>query len=207
MLPLRSELGRRVAIVILAAGASSRMGQPKLLLEWQGKSLVRRAAELALASGADSVTLVTGPRDAEMRQELQDLPVQVVNNPSFAEGMSTSLRVGIDTLGYETDVVLVMLADQPLMTLDVVQRLLQTLRTVDALIVQPRYAGVPGNPVGFQRALFADLMAQNGDQGARQIVRQHRDEIHFVDFAESAHQRDIDTPEDYEMLRSQTGVD
>jgi len=181
------------------------MGQAKLLLEWNGKSLVRRAAELALASGADSVTLVTGPRDAEMRQELEGLPVRLVNNPDFAEGMSTSLRVGISALGSNVDGVLIMLADQPLVTIGVVQKLLRSLRISDASIIQPRYAGEPGNPVGFQRELFADLIAQSGDQGARQIVRQHRDEVQYVDFAESVHQRDIDTPEDYAMLQSQIG--
>ena len=68
------------------------MGQPKLLLEWQGQTLVRRAAEVAVASGATPVVLVTGPRDAEMRTELADLQVDVVHNPAYAQGMSTSLR-------------------------------------------------------------------------------------------------------------------
>lgn len=176
------------------------MGQPKLLLEWQGKTLVRRAAETALNSGASPVVLVTGPRDAEMRSELADLPMTLVHNPAYADGMSTSLRTGIAALPDSTKGVIVMLSDQPLLSDNVVKALISALAEPEAVIVQPRYGGAPGNPVGFSHALFDELQAQQGDQGARELVRSRRADVRYVDFDDATLQRDIDTPEDFEAL-------
>jgi molybdenum cofactor cytidylyltransferase len=187
-------------VVILAAGTSSRMGQPKLLLEWQGKTLVRRAAEVALASGAAPVVLVTGPRDAEMRTELADLQVDVVHNPAYAQGMSTSLRAGVSALPDSAAGAIIMLSDQPLLSSSVISDLASALSESGSVIVQPRYAGTPGNPVGFSRALFKELQNQEGDQGARELVRARRSDVHYVDFDDASLQRDIDTPEDFEAL-------
>jgi molybdenum cofactor cytidylyltransferase len=176
------------------------MGQPKLLLEWQGKTLVRRAVETAIESGASPVILVTGPRDQEMRRDVSDLPVTVAHNPEYAQGMSTSLRTGIATLPDTADGAIIMLSDQPLLSSDVLARLATALAQPGALIVQPRYGGTPGNPVGFTRALFPELMSQQGDQGARELIRARHGEIRYVDFEDAALQRDIDTPEDFEAL-------
>ncbi len=176
------------------------MGKPKLLLEWRGKTLVRRAAETALESGASPVVVVTGPQDQEMRRELSDLHVTVAHNPIYAQGMSTSLRTGIAALPTDTAGVIIMLSDQPLLSSDVVARLATELTRPEVLIVQQRYGGSPGNPVGFTRALFPELQSQEGDQGARALVQARRVDIHYVDFDDGALQRDIDTPEDFEAL-------
>ena len=176
------------------------MGQPKLLLEWQGKTLVRRAAETALASGAPTVVVVSGPRDAEMRTELSDLPVSVVHNPEYASGMSTSLRAGVAALPDSATGAIIMLGDQPLLSSLVLCDLATELETTDAIIVQPRYGGTPGNPVGFSRSLYPELQMQQGDQGARDLVRARRADVRYVDFDDAALQRDIDTPEDFEAL-------
>jgi molybdenum cofactor cytidylyltransferase len=177
------------------------MGQPKLLLEWQGKTLVRRAAETATESGAAPVILVSGPYDAEMRRELADLPVRVVHNPDYATGMSTSLRAGVAALPDDVAGAIVMLSDQPLVSSDVLVKLASNLVEQEALIVQPRYDGAPGNPVGFNRGLFAELQSQHGDQGARELLRARRSDICYVDFDNAALQQDIDTAEDFEALR------
>jgi molybdenum cofactor cytidylyltransferase len=176
------------------------MGLPKLLLEWQGKKLVRRAAETAMESGASPVILVSGPYDSEMRRELADSPVRVVHNPDYALGMSTSLRTGIAALPDDVAGAIVMLSDQPLVSSDVLVKLASTLDEHDALIVQPRYGGTPGNPVGFKRSLFPELRSQQGDQGARELIRARRADIRYVDFDDAALQQDIDTPEDFEAL-------
>ncbi|MFN0072537.1 MAG: NTP transferase domain-containing protein [Chloroflexota bacterium] len=187
-------------MVILAAGTSSRMGRPKLLLEWAGKTLVRRAAETALDSGATQVILVSGPRDTEMRAELADLPVMVVHNPDYAEGMSTSLRAGLSAVSPDAEGAIIMLSDQPLLSSSVVCRLAATLRGSDALIVQPRYGGAPGNPVGFHRSLFDALRSQSGDQGARALLRRRQADIDYIDIDDAEMQQDIDTPEDFASL-------
>jgi molybdenum cofactor cytidylyltransferase len=176
------------------------MGRPKLLLEWRGKTLVRRAVETAIQTGVSPIVLVTGPRDREMRDEIVDLPVIVAHNPDYARGMSTSLNVGVAALPDETAGVIIMLSDQPLLSRDVLARLVVSLAQPDALIVQPRYGGTPGNPVGFKRALFAELQSQQGDQGARELIRDHHEDVRYVDFEDPALQRDIDTPEDFEAL-------
>jgi molybdenum cofactor cytidylyltransferase len=177
------------------------MGQPKLLLEWQGKTLVRRAAETAIESGAAPVILVSGPYDTEMRRELAGLPMTVVHNPDYAAGMSTSLRTGIAALSDDVAGAIVMLSDQPLVSSDVLVELASNLGDPEALIVQPRYDGKPGNPVGFNRGLFRELQSQVGDQGAREMLRARRSDIRYVDFDNAALQQDIDTPEDFEALR------
>lgn len=176
------------------------MGQPKLLLEWQGKTLVRRAAETALESGASPIVVVTGPRDQEMRRELAGLRVTVEHNPEYARGMSTSLRTGVAALPETVAGAIIMLSDQPLLSSDVLAKLAAALAQPDVLIVQLRYGGSPGNPVGFARALFPELQSQQGDQGARELVRARRADIRYVDFEDVALQRDIDTPEDFEAL-------
>ena len=94
-----------------------------------------------------------------------------------------------------------MLGDQPLLSVEVLQRLMNALRAPGTRIVQPRYAGTPGNPVGFHRTLFPALVTQQGDQGARALIRAHRDEVCYVDFDDEHYQRDIDTPEDYAAIQ------
>lgn len=176
------------------------MGQPKLLLRWQGTSLVRHAVKTAVEGGGEPVIVVTGPRHAEMRHEVHDLAVHVVHNPDYAAGMSTSLRSGLAALPEESAAALIMLADQPLITPSVVQALIGSYRETGAVIVQPRYAGQPGNPVLFDRSVFPELMEQSGDQGGREVVRCHRDGVQYVDFDRDDFQRDVDTPDDYAAL-------
>jgi molybdenum cofactor cytidylyltransferase len=146
------------------------------------------------------VVVVSGPRDTEMRAELADLPVLVVHNPEYASGMSTSLRAGVAALPDSARGAIIMLGDQPLLSSLVLCDLATELEAPDALIVQPRYGGTPGNPVGFSRSLFPELQMQQGDQGARDLVRARRTEVRYVDFGDASLQCDIDTPEDFEAL-------
>src|SRR5512138_3343641 len=103
----------RVAALILAAGASTRMGRPKQLLDWGGRPLVRAAAETALAARLDPVLVVVGGARAEVEAALVGLPLRVIANPNYAGGQSTSLRAGVAALGSDSDAVVVLLGDQP----------------------------------------------------------------------------------------------
>jgi molybdenum cofactor cytidylyltransferase len=197
-----------IAGVILAAGASSRMGRPKQLLDWGGMPLVRAAALNALGAGLAPVLVITGASRAAVESALEGLPVRLVHNAGFAEGQSTSLRAGIAALDAEADAALVLLGDQPFVTPKIIQQLVGAYRAEpmpDAQIVAPRYRGVRGNPVLFDRSVFPDLLAIAGDQGARAILAARSAEIAFVEIDDDRPLADIDTPEEYERLqREQT---
>jgi CTP:molybdopterin cytidylyltransferase MocA/ADP-ribose pyrophosphatase YjhB (NUDIX family) len=190
----------KVAAVVLAAGTSSRMGQPKQLLPYAGKSLVRRAVEAAVGSRAHQTIVVTGAAREQVEHELSGLAVMLVHNPAFADGMSTSLRAGLRAIRPEVDAVIVMLADQPFIDAGVVDGLIDRYRQSGAKIVRPRYGDVPGNPVLWDSSHIAALMAQEGDQGGRSLMQAHSSQIAWLELPDAAQQTDVDTPEAYALL-------
>jgi molybdenum cofactor cytidylyltransferase len=193
-LPLQPD--PEVAAVVLAAGEGRRMGSPKLLLSWGGKSLVRRAAEAALGA-CRRVVVVVGPEADRMRSELASLPVLVVSNPEYAEGVAASLRRGLREVA-DAPAVLVVLADQPAVTAGHLRRLVQAYREAGAAVVAASYGDAVGAPAVFSRRLFPELLALRGDAGAKRVVEEHRQEAVFVPVPEAA--VDVDTPEDWETL-------
>jgi molybdenum cofactor cytidylyltransferase len=191
-----------VAALVLAAGASSRMGSPKQLLDWGGRPLVRAVAEVALAARLDPLLVVVGGAQIAVADALAGLPLQMIANPDYAHGQSTSLRAGIAALGQDADAVVVLLGDQPFVTAAIVEQLVAEWRASEALIVAPTYAGQRGNPVLFSRAVFSELLAVEGDQGARAVLAADRARVRLVAFDDPRPLADIDTPEDYERLLS-----
>jgi molybdenum cofactor cytidylyltransferase len=189
-----------VTAIVLAAGSSSRMGQPKQLLPFEGKSLVRRAAEAAVGSKARQTVVVTGAASQQVDAELAGLTVMLVHNDDFAQGMSTSLRAGLRAVRPEVDAVVVLLADQPFITSAVIDGLIDLHEQTHARIVRPRYGGQPGNPVLWGEGLFPELLEQTGDQGGRALLQKYRDEITWLDLPDATLQTDVDTPEAYALL-------
>jgi molybdenum cofactor cytidylyltransferase len=189
-----------VTAIVLAAGTSSRMGQPKQLMPVEGRSLVRRAAEAAIGSVARQTIVVTGAARENVEAELSGLAVMLVHNPDYAEGMSTSLRAGLGAVRPEVDAVVVLLADQPFVDSTIVDGLVDLYERSAGLIVRPRYGGVPGNPVLWDRKLFEELLVQEGDQGGRALLQRYTSEIVWLDLPDAALQTDIDTPEAYAAL-------
>jgi molybdenum cofactor cytidylyltransferase len=192
----------QIAAIILAAGSASRMGQPKQLLDWGGRPLVRVVAEHALAAQLDRVLVVVGAAAEAVAVALAGLPAEIVENPAYVEGQSTSLRTGIAALGPEVDAALVLLGDQPFITPAIVERIVGAWRASGAAIVAPVYRGQRGNPVLFARAVFDELLAIQGDQGARAILAADPARVHLVPFDDDRPLADIDTPEDYLRLRT-----
>lgn len=192
-----------VAGLMLAAGAASRMGRPKQLLDWAGRPLVRVAAEIALEVPLDPVLVVVGNAAAEVAAALNGLPLQIVPNPDYAAGQSSSLRAGIAALPPDVAAVVVLLGDQPFVSAAIVVQIVAAWRAGGAPIVAPVYAGQRGNPVLFARAVFPELLAIQGDQGARSVLAADRSRIQIVAFDDPRPLADIDTPEEYERLRSQ----
>lgn len=192
-----------IGAIVLAAGRSTRMGEPKLLLPFRGKPIVRHAVEAATGSRAKSVVVVTGHRADDVERELRGLAIRCVRNPDFAEGMSTSLRAGLRAMGPAVDAAVVLLADQPLVDSVVIDGLIALRETAGAPIVQPVYGDQPGNPVLWDRSLFGELMAQTGDQGGRELLRKYSDKIARLSIPDPRGQMDVDTPEAYEELKLQ----
>jgi len=184
---------RHDAIVILAAGASRRLGRPKQLVEIDGKSLLRRAAETALASGASSVHVILGAEIVRARTALQGLPVDVIVNQSWREGIASSIRCAVDALDHRVDTLTLILCDQPGITADALRRLRDTHHTTHASVVASRYPEGPGVPALFTADLFTSLRTLRGDIGARDFIRTLDREIVTVPFE---HSEDVDTVED-----------
>jgi molybdenum cofactor cytidylyltransferase len=189
-----------IAAIILAAGQSSRMGQHKLLLPLLGKPLVLHAVENALAAGCAEVLVVVGYRADAVRGLLNDKPVRVIENPAYAEGQSTSLRAGIAALAPQTEAAMILLGDQPLVNPSMLQRLMQAWQDTARPIVAPYYAGQRGNPVLFARVLFPELLGVTGDQGGREVLQRHAQEVEPVPIADIDAALDLDTWQEYQAL-------
>ena len=195
--PLETEGNRNVAAIVLAAGRSTRMGGPnKLLAELNGKPLVRIVAEQALASQASSVIVVTGHQQMEVQRALAGLDVTFVHNRDFAEGLATSVRTGIAAVPSAADGSVVCLGDMPLIEAKLIDRLIEAF-TPDrgGLIAIPVSDGRRGNPVLWSRRFFSELMALDGDIGARHLIGRHGEAVVEVPVSGQAAFLDIDTPE------------
>ncbi len=162
--------------------------------------IIRHVAARALASIRDSVIVVVGYEADAVSAALDGLPVRVVLNPIYAEGMSTSLRAGVAALPNHADGVVVLLGDQPEIDPNLISDLIAARRETAAPVVMARYGDQPSNPVLFGRETFADLMTVTGDQGGRAVVRAYRDRLITVPAAASTPPDDIDTEEGYRAL-------
>jgi len=188
--------GRRIAAIVLAAGRSTRMGGPnKLLAEIGGRPLVRIAVEQALASRAKPVIVVTGHERERVEAALAGLPVKLVHNPAFAQGLGASLRAGIQAVPAEADGVIVCLGDMPQVDATLIDRLIAAFDPEKgALAVVPTIEGRRGNPVLWSRRFFHDLMAIEGDIGARHLIGRYGEAVAEVPVGKAA-LVDVDTPE------------
>jgi molybdenum cofactor cytidylyltransferase len=189
-----------IAAVLLAAGQSSRMGQHKLLLPLLGKPLVLHAVESVLASEVEETLVVVGHRAEAVREALAGQPVRIIENPDYAQGQSTSLRAGVVALAPETEAVVILLGDQPLLSADLLNALIAAWKRSNRPIVAPVYEGQRGNPVLFSRMLFPELLQVSGDQGGREVVQRHANEVALLPMADPAAALDVDTWPEYQAL-------
>jgi molybdenum cofactor cytidylyltransferase len=193
---------------VLAAGQSSRMGGPnKLLAEIGGKPLVRHVVDAALASRARPVVVVTGHQRDKVEAALAGLPVKFVHNAHFADGLGTSLKAGIAALAglpAEVDGAIVCLGDMPQVDAALIDRLIGAFDPDHgALVVVPTIDGKRGNPVVWSRRFFPDLMAVEGDVGARYLIGRYTEAVAEVPLTGTAALTDVDTPEALEAVRAE----
>ena len=199
------EKGKRIAALVLAAGRSTRMGAiNKLIAEIGGKPLVRIAAEQALASRASPVIVVTGHEKQKVEAALAGLPVKFAHNPDYAEGLGSSLKAGIAAVPKEADGVIVCLGDMPQVDAGLIDKLLAGFDPEKgALVVVPSIDGRRGNPVVWARRFFPDLMAVQGDIGARHLIGTYTEAVIEVPVAGAAALTDVDTPESLSAVKAE----
>lgn len=184
----------KTAILILAAGSSSRLGLPKQLLQLDHKSFLRRIAERALGIHPAEIAVVLGFESDRMKHELDDLPVRIVLNPDWKEGIASSIRHGVAALPLSIDAALIVLCDQPFIPSSHFSRLISACSN-DHRITATAYESSPGVPSCFDRALFPELLALTGDTGAKGIIEKRLLEVTSIPCSEAS--IDIDTLTDY----------
>ena len=188
----------RIAGIILAGGGSRRFGRPKLLEIIDGEALIQRAVRAARDAGLDPIVVVLGADGPAVREAIDQLAVQITNNPDWAEGQSSSVRAGLKMLAPNVDGAVFLLADMPLVNAELVSTLVETQRRSLAPIVAPWTGERWGNPVLFDRTTFEALSRIRGDQGGRALFEKYS--IEAVPWGKTA-MLDIDTPDDLDTIR------
>lgn len=191
-----------IGIVILAAGESARMGGPKQLLGYRGKTLLLQSIYTALSLPDAPVVVVLGAHAAQIRALLDEPRVLVVENSDWRDGMGGSISTGLQALltaHPAISAVLFMVCDQPLLTATTLGILIATHQQSGRAIVASEYGGALGVPALFARSMFPELLALEGAEGARQIILAHRAEAIGIPFPDGA--VDLDTPADYAPFR------
>ncbi|HZU67880.1 MAG TPA: nucleotidyltransferase family protein [Ktedonobacteraceae bacterium] len=210
------QLSVSTAAIILAAGSSSRMGggRHKLLLPLHNRPVLAHVIDAVLASQARPAVIVLGHQAEQVRTTIfpgsipQD--IMLIENPDYLQGMSTSMRLGIQMLtangytkgerNYFVDSALVVLGDQPLLTQQVIDSLITIYRRTGKRIVAPVYDGKRGSPVLFDRSLFPELLQIEGDEGGRKVVENHKKEVELVEISDAMANYDVDTWEAYQQV-------
>jgi len=182
---------------VLAAGMSRRMeGKNKLLEDFGGKPLVRHAVEAALGSKASPVIVVTGRDDVAIEQALAGLDVRFVNNPDFADGLSSSLKAGIRAVPEACAGAIICLGDMPRVSSALIDRLIDAFAPErGAMIVAPARNKQRGNPVLWAQRFFPELLKLEGDMGARKLTNFYDEGLFEIEIGDDSAFADIDTPE------------
>lgn len=193
---------KKIAGIILAAGASSRMGKIKQLLPFGKTTLLGQVIQTARKSALHEIIVVLGHCADEIEQAIDLSGTKVVRNIAYSKGQSTSLIKGLETVSPVCDAALFLLGDQPLVTAAIINRLIDAFETSDAPIVIPYCNGKRGNPVIIARPLFHRLTSLSADTGARALFDEFKESILNVSIPNDAILIDVDTIDDYEKLKS-----
>jgi len=188
-----------VAGILLAAGTSSRMGSNKLLFELNGESVLRGAAQRALAGGLAPLLVVVGHEAEKARKQVTGLACQVVVNPEYENGITTSLHKGIAAVPPEVGAAMVLLADMPFVTPEMIAGLIARYRMSQTPLVISDYEGVTAPPMLYDRSLFGEILTMTDGSCGKQVVKRHRQEAEVLSWPAPA-LTDIDVPDDYARL-------
>jgi len=190
--------------LILGAGASQRLGPPKQLLPFRGTTMLGWVVnQVQRASGLDEVVVVLGRAANELRERVDFGSAKVVENPVFAEGCSSSYRVGIAALDPQSFAIMIILGDQPGITPEIINRVAEEWRQTEAPIALCSYLGRKGHPMIFAQTMFDQLTQLHGDKAAWKLVDANANALHEVQFS-LPFPEDINTSEDFERLAEAT---
>lgn len=191
----------KLSILILAAGNSSRLGSPKQLIEFEGKTLIERITETALSISEEVLVVLGGNSDLILpKLERFKDTISSIINPEWQEGMGTSIRLGVEELAKKSDLILILLSDQPFISKVLLQNMLQTYANSQNPIVACVYNDTLGVPILFDKSVFSELLNLKGDRGAKSFLHLYKNKISTVEFQEGI--IDIDTLEDVENLKN-----
>ena len=194
-----------MALLLLAAGASTRMGQPKQLLPYHGRTLLRHAAQTAAATGCNPLVLVTGALHEALAAEVTDLPFQVIHNPDWQSGMASSIQAGLAAVAAaQPAAYLIMLSDQPLVTPELLLQMMALQQQSQAPIVAAAYGDTLGVPAVFDQAMLPALHRLRGAQGANRLIAALGAAVGRVPFPEGL--LDVDTPAQYASLLARSTI-
>ena len=188
-----------ISAILLAAGESRRMGTPKQLLTFRGKTFVETCVDNLLASEIAEVIVVTGHRDDEVTRAVGNRQVRYAHNDNYRSGMASSIKSGIRAVSSDCKACIVALVDQPRIGPDVVNAVIENYQS-PSLIVIPTYNGKKGHPVLLDLTLRDEILQMDDNEGLRQVVHAHQAETSLLEVSSNAILEDCDFPEDYERL-------
>lgn len=188
-----------ISAIVLAAGESKRMGQPKQMLAWQGKTLLQHVLGNLINSDADEIILVLGNEAETIRKSLPELPIRMVINRDYKQGMASSLRQGLLVMDPKSEAFLVLLADQPGIGPEIINRVIRGFQQANPQrgICRPVYRGLKGHPVLMGVQYRKEILQLQGDVGARQILMNHPLDILEIEVEQDLVVMDVDTPDEY----------
>jgi molybdenum cofactor cytidylyltransferase len=199
----KSKLKSKVTTIILAAGASSRMGQSKQKLNISGEPLLRRIVQAALSSRTQKVIVVLGADESGHHNLIRDLPVEIIVNHNWQKGMGSSIKRGMDLISIaDSKAVIISVCDQPHLTSNVFNQLIDLFNKSQRLVVASTYAGTMGVPALFHQSLFNAILNMRDDEGAKKIILKHQDNLETIPFEAGA--IDLDTMTDYDSFIRQS---
>jgi molybdenum cofactor cytidylyltransferase len=190
-----------IAVIILAAGRSARLGSPKQLLSYRGKTLLQHSIDTALESMASQILVVLGSKKDSIKKEIEQTQIFILENSSWESGMASSISCGITNLQIiapETEAVILMVCDQPFVNAKLLNNLITKHKDSKQSIVASSYANTLGTPALFHKSLFVELLALQGESGAKSLIKKYSQQVGFVSFDQGS--IDIDTRENYRNL-------
>lgn len=192
-----------ISAILLAAGESRRMGEFKQLLSIGGKSFVEHCVDNLLASRVDELIIVTGHRALDVRRAVGERPVRFAHNVDYLSGMASSIKCGFSALSEDSQACVVALVDQPTIGEDVINLVIDRYRNTHEIIVIPTYRGRSGHPIILDRSLNSEILTMDPEQGLRQVVHAHQNQVARVEVYTEAVLEDCDLPEDYQRILKQ----